>query len=172
MENSGTCNSQRKKLQPIFRDKTLLLWHCDFVTSLSLDTLSATERLIGSGMAEAQAKAVIETVQSAELDHVATTQDIQDLRLEIRNLETRVLKFLIPTLLGQVAVFAAAFPDTPLREGLSNLVLAGDWIAAHVPTALMERSALTGRLAANECLVAEGVREVGYSHVTPLGPIL
>ena len=36
--------------------------------------------------------------------------------------------------------------------------------------ALMERAVLTGRLAANECLVADGVREAGYSHVTPLGP--
>jgi hypothetical protein len=34
----------------------------------------------------------------------------------------------------------------------------------------MERSVLTGRLAANECLVLDGVREVGYSHVSPLGP--
>jgi isorenieratene synthase len=62
------------------------------------------------------------------------------------------------------------FPDTPMREGLSNLVLAGDWVAAPVPSALMERSVLTGRLAANECLVLDGVREVGYSHVSPLGP--
>lgn len=64
------------------------------------------------------------------------------------------------------------FPGTPIEEGLSNLVLAGDWIAAPAPTALMERSALTGRLAANECLLRDGVREVGYSHVTPIGPML
>jgi len=64
------------------------------------------------------------------------------------------------------------FPGTPPEEGLSNLLLAGDWIAAPVPTALMERAALTGRLAANECLLRDGVREVGYSHVTPVGPIL
>ena len=63
------------------------------------------------------------------------------------------------------------YPDTPMREGLTNLVLAGDWIAAPVPSALMERAVLTGRLAANECLVADGVREVGYSHVSPLGPM-
>lgn len=62
------------------------------------------------------------------------------------------------------------FPDTAIREGLSNLLLAGDWISAPVPSALMERSVLTGRLAANECLVVDGVREVGYSHVSPLGP--
>lgn len=55
-------------------------------------------------------------------------------------------------------------------EGLSNVLLAGDWIDCAVPSALMERSVLTGRLAANECLLTDGVREVGYSHVTPFGP--
>ena len=55
-------------------------------------------------------------------------------------------------------------------RGLSNVLLAGDWVACTAPSALMERAALTGRLAANECLVADGVREAGYSHVSPFGP--
>ncbi len=62
------------------------------------------------------------------------------------------------------------FPATAVADGVGNLLLAGDWVAASVPSALMERAVLTGRLAANECLVADGVREAGYSHVTPLGP--
>ena len=62
------------------------------------------------------------------------------------------------------------FPGTAVTDGVSNLLLAGDWVAAPAPSALMERAVLTGRLAANECLLADGVREAGYSHVTPLGP--
>ena len=63
------------------------------------------------------------------------------------------------------------FPATPASDGVAGLFLAGDWIAAPVPSALMERAVLTGRLAANEILVTDGVRESGYSHVSPLGPL-
>jgi isorenieratene synthase len=62
-------------------------------------------------------------------------------------------------------------PSTARDEGIANLFLCGDWVACRAPSALMERAVLTGRLAANECLVADGVREAGYSHVTPLGPL-
>lgn len=62
------------------------------------------------------------------------------------------------------------FPHTPVDDGLNNLLLAGDWVQTAVPSALMERSVLTGRLAANECLIADGVREAAYSHVSSLGP--
>ncbi len=55
-------------------------------------------------------------------------------------------------------------------QGVANLLLAGDWVGCAAPSALMERAVLTGRLAANECLLADGVREAGYSHVSPLGP--
>ncbi len=54
--------------------------------------------------------------------------------------------------------------------GLVNVGLAGDWIDCAAPSALMERAVLTGRLAANECLVADNVREAGWSHVSPVGP--
>ena len=62
-------------------------------------------------------------------------------------------------------------PGTLALDGLANLLLAGDWIAAPTPSALMERAAVTGRLAANECLLADGVREAGYQHVSPHGPL-
>ena len=62
-------------------------------------------------------------------------------------------------------------PSTPASDGVDGLFLAGDWVAAPVPSALMERSVLTGRLAANEVLVDDGVREVGYSHVSGRGPL-
>jgi carotenoid phi-ring synthase / carotenoid chi-ring synthase len=61
-------------------------------------------------------------------------------------------------------------PWSPADDGIANLALAGDWVDAPTPSALMERSVLTGRLAANHCLVGDGVREAGWTHVTPLGP--
>lgn len=70
---------------------------------------------------------------------------------------------------GQAAT--RPFPATPAADGVAGLFLAGDWVAAPVPSALMERSVLTGRLAANEILVGDGVREAGYSHVSGRGPL-
>jgi len=61
-------------------------------------------------------------------------------------------------------------PDSAALDGIANLLLAGDWVGAPTPSALMERAVVTGRLAANECLLADGVRESGYQHVSPLGP--
>jgi isorenieratene synthase len=63
------------------------------------------------------------------------------------------------------------FTATPAADGVAGLYLAGDWVAAPVPSALMERAVLTGRLAANEVLVGDGVREAGYSHVSGRGPL-
>jgi isorenieratene synthase len=70
---------------------------------------------------------------------------------------------------GQAA--GRPFPGTAVADGVGGLFLAGDWVSAPAPSALMERSVLTGRLAANEVLVADGVREVGYSHVSGKGPL-
>lgn len=63
-------------------------------------------------------------------------------------------------------------PWTLREDGVTNLMLAGDWVQAPTPSALMERAVVTGRLAANECLLADGVRESGYQHVSPLGPLV
>ena len=64
----------------------------------------------------------------------------------------------------------------PLPDGLTdavpNLMVAGDWVHTATPSALMERSVLTGRLAANACRFADGVREVGYDHPPMTGPLL
>ena len=63
-------------------------------------------------------------------------------------------------------------PESLAADGVTNLLLAGDWIDAPTPSALMERAAVTGRLAANECLVGDGIRESGYQHVSPHGPLV
>ena len=62
-------------------------------------------------------------------------------------------------------------PTSPALDGISNLSLCGDWVHADVPSALMERAVLTGRLAANACRLADGVREVGYDHTALTGPM-
>ena len=63
----------------------------------------------------------------------------------------------------------------PLPDGLTdevaNLMVAGDWVHTTTPSALTERSVLTGRLAANACRFADGGREVGYDHPPMLGPL-
>jgi isorenieratene synthase len=54
---------------------------------------------------------------------------------------------------------------------LPNLFLAGDHVKLPVPAALMEAATISGRLAANGILRAEGVREVAISTVAPKGPL-
>ena len=56
-----------------------------------------------AGLKEEQAKAIALEMQKIDLEHVATKQDIQ---VAIDRLEIRMLRFIIPTLLGQAAVFA------------------------------------------------------------------
>ena len=57
---------------------------------------------------------------------------------------------------------AAGFPigahgTTPgVRTDVPGLALAGDWVAAPFPCALMERAAVTGIIAANTILAARG----------------
>ena len=50
-----------------------------------------------------------------------------------------------------------------------GLRLAGDWVATDVPSALMERAALTGVLAANDVLREEGVAPEPIRSITPRG---
>lgn len=54
--------------------------------------------------------------------------------------------------------------------GLSNMFLAGDWIKTPFPSALMERAVSTGRMAANECLIRDRVRQVDLTVVNSKGP--
>ena len=70
--------------------------------------------------------------------------------------------------MGKVRPFCDSFE----ADGIANLRLCGDWIRSPAPSALMERSVMTGRQAANSCRVVDGVREVAYDHVTPVGPLL
>lgn len=60
--------------------------------------------------------------------------------------------------------------DMFTKNGMRNLFLAGDWIKTPFPCALMERAVSTGRLAANECLIQDQVRQVDLTAVNPKGP--
>lgn len=54
---------------------------------------------------------------------------------------------------------------------VANLFLAGDHVRLPVPAALMEAAVVSGRLAANGVLRAEGVRELAIPTVAPRGPL-
>ena len=63
-----------------------------------------------------------------------------------------------------------AHGTTPgVRTGVPGLTLAGDWVAAPFPCALMERSATTGIVAANTILAARGYRTEPLWSVPPRG---
>ena len=70
------------------------------MATLTFDTYEFIERLKQSGMDANQAKAIVDGLKKINLEHVATKQDIAELKADL-------LKWLIPILLGQVAVFAA-----------------------------------------------------------------
>ena len=61
-------------------------------------------------------------------------------------------------------------PDSPTKMGCSNLLYAGDWVHTPFPSALMECAAVTGRIAANHVLLAEGVRQVPIIACSKRGP--
>jgi isorenieratene synthase len=75
----------------------------------------------------------------------------------------------------RVGTDAAGFPvggraTTPgVRTAVSGLTLAGDWVAAPFPSALMERAAATGIGAANTILAARGYRTEPVWSVPPRG---
>lgn len=60
--------------------------------------------------------------------------------------------------------------DTLAKKGLGNIYVAGDWVKTPFPSALMERAVSTGRLAANECLIRDQVRQVELTVVNRKGP--
>lgn len=67
---------------------------------LQVDSLQAVERLTSSGLPEKQAKAIVETLMTAELSQAATKQDLLELKADL-------FKWSVPLLLGQVVAFSA-----------------------------------------------------------------
>lgn len=59
---------------------------------------------------------------------------------------------------------------TFVDNNLNSLYIAGDWIRTPFPSALMERAVSTGRLAANEVLLKDKVRQASMTVVNLKGP--
>ena len=89
------------------RDILLCLWQTVFVTTLHVDTGTAVNRLVDSGLSKQQAEAVVETFKDVDVQQVATKEDVHRLELQVTQLESRVLRWALPLLMGQAAVFAA-----------------------------------------------------------------
>jgi isorenieratene synthase len=104
---------------------------------------------------------------------------------EIKRIMREELNELIPDLKGAGIVYdiytmQRNFPrwapgDHTGRPGvitpIDNLFLAGDFVRLDVPANLMEAATMTGRIAANQVLVAEGLRENPIPAVDLVGPL-
>lgn len=77
------------------------------MATISIDTHSAYERLTASGFPKQQAEAVVETLKEATLSNVATREDVQKLENQILHAKVELLRWLVPLLIGQVAIFVA-----------------------------------------------------------------
>ena len=75
--------------------------------TLHIDAGTAVNRLVDAGVPKNQATAIVETFKDADLQQVASKDDVHRLELLLKDLETRIIRWLIPLLLGQTAVFAA-----------------------------------------------------------------
>jgi len=76
----------------------------------AVDTLKAYEDLKASDLTEAQAKAIVSVVKTAQetgLENLATKDDIRQLEIKIANLKSDLLKWFIGLLVGQAAFFLA-----------------------------------------------------------------
>ncbi|XP_054749100.2 carotenoid phi-ring synthase-like isoform X1 [Lytechinus pictus] len=58
----------------------------------------------------------------------------------------------------------------PSECGVTNLNFAGDWLHTHYPSALMERAVSTGRIAANQVLLSDHVRQAPTLVTSNYGP--
>ena len=77
------------------------------MATLTFDTYDFIERLKSSGIEEGQAKAIADGLKEVNLEHVATKEDIALVKQDIKDLETRMVKWAVPMLLGQAALIVA-----------------------------------------------------------------
>jgi isorenieratene synthase len=121
----------------------------------------------GGSVVELHAYACPPGVSAAELSAEMLT--------ELRAVWPEVARLNVIDQHGQVGSDAAGFPvgahgTTPgVRTRVPGLTLAGDWVAAPFPCALMERAAATGVIAANTILAARGYGPEPLWSVPPRG---
>lgn len=90
------------------------------MATVTLDTHRIVKRLKDAGFTDAQAETVTDIIaetRATDLADVATRADISALRTEIKSdlsaLETRIIKWLVPLLLGQTGLIVALIKLLP-----------------------------------------------------------
>ncbi|MFN5609317.1 MAG: hypothetical protein ACK5O9_04055 [Holosporales bacterium] len=88
------------------------------MATLTIDTYASINLLRDSGFEEKQAKAVVDVLTTADLNHVANKQDLNDiqsalkqeianLRVDVITIKADLLKWIIPLLLAQAGTLLA-----------------------------------------------------------------
>jgi len=86
------------------------------MVSVTFDTLGYFEKLKAAGVPDAQAKVQVEAMQDVVRQYdessrkeLATKGDIQDVRLEMKSMEMRLLKWQIGLAVAIIAIMAKGF---------------------------------------------------------------
>ena len=74
------------------------------MSTITFDKLSFIDKLKAGGVTEEKARLHADALDGALRDAVATKSDIMDLKDDIRSLELRIVKWVIPLLLGQAVM--------------------------------------------------------------------
>ena len=77
------------------------------MNTITFDKLEFIECLQKGGFDEKQSRAAADALDRALRDSVATKADIVELRGDIQAPETRIIKWIMPLLLGQTALIVA-----------------------------------------------------------------
>ena len=77
------------------------------MSTVTFDKLAFVDTLTRGGIPEDQARAQADALDAALRDTVATRADVVALKADIAAIETRMVKWLVPLLLGQTALIVA-----------------------------------------------------------------
>ena len=75
------------------------MWQADAVKTLILDTHRLIEHLQKQGFSPEQAAGITDALREIDLEQLATKADLKEL-------ENRTLRWIVPLLFGQVALFS------------------------------------------------------------------
>lgn len=87
-------------------DNAAQLWHTESVTAL-VDTHRLITTLQNRGFTVEQAEGIADAIEQIDLAALATKEDMQAVRLEIRDGKFDLLKWIIVLQVSQLAAFAA-----------------------------------------------------------------
>lgn len=77
------------------------------MTTVLVDTYKAVSTLRENGFSKEQAEGVVKVMEQIDLSSLATKEDLLKLEAKIESVKTDLIKWLVPILLGQIAVFFA-----------------------------------------------------------------